>query len=158
MAYIAAVAAKAGVRMQPTTIDDYGVDGTFQRIKIASGKAYPSGFTLDFQAKASTNCRYETGHIVHELKAEAYNKIVRRNNEGALPMVLILMYLPSDKETWMESNEEQLLLRKCCYWERLTGRLTPNRESIVIRVPRSQQLTPLALVELLKRVKSGVWR
>jgi hypothetical protein len=161
-AYIQAIAGKAGLNLkleQNAQEFDYGVDGTFYSIKELRGKLVNSGFPLDFQAKASTDWRYDSAHVIYGLKVNAYNKIVDRNSEkGAIPQILILLCLPKDPRGWLESTEEQLLLRRCCYWERLVGKPTNNRGEITIRIPRTQHLVPTSLIDMLNKVKSGEWR
>jgi hypothetical protein len=161
-AYVQAIAGGAGLNLkleQTAREFDYGVDGTFHPIKPLQGKLVESGFPLDFQVKATTNWTLDSTHVIHSMKAIAYNKMVDRNNEkGATPKLLILMCLPKETMRWLETDEDRLLLRKCCYWERLTGDLTNNLDNITIRIPRNQRLIPEMVVELLAKVKSGEWR
>ncbi len=160
-ANLQAVAGRAGLNLkleQNVREFDYGVDGTFHSIKKLRGTLVDNGFPLDFQVKASTNWRYDSNHVIYDMKVRSYNKIVDRNNQnGAVPKILILMCLPKDSTEWLESSEDQLLLRKCCYWERLRGDLTKNVDEITIRIPRSQRLFPSSVVDLLERVELGAW-
>ncbi|WP_407892720.1 DUF4365 domain-containing protein [Scytonema sp. NUACC26] len=43
------------------------------------------------------------------------------------------------------------------YWEYLSGNLSENRQSVRIRISRSQRLTPESLLTLIERVKTGEW-
>src|SRR5689334_5975930 len=70
---------------------DYGVDGTFYPIKSLKGKLVQSGFALDFQLKATTNWKTTSTHVIYNMNAAAYNKIVDRNKEGVIPQILILL-------------------------------------------------------------------
>ena len=161
-AYVQAIAGGAGLNLKleyNTREFDYGVDGTFHPIKKIRETLVESGFPLDFQLKASTNWKSNSTHIVYSIKARAYNKIVDRNNQGgAIPKILILLCLPKDTIRWLENTEDQLLLRKCCYWERLTGDLTDNVDEVTIRIPRSQYLSVTSLIQLLGNVETGAWR
>lgn len=160
-AYIQAVAGKAGlnVRIEQRLEFDYGIDGTFRPIKRIGTQLVESGFPLDFQVKASTIWQSDATHIIYDLEAKAYNKMVDRNSEiGTLPIILILFCLPQNSAEWLEHTEDFILLRKCCYWERLIGNQTENTRAIRVRISRSQQLNSESLITLLDRAKQGEWQ
>lgn len=165
-AYIQAVAAKAGVNLTiGGQVHDYGVDGTFHQVALVArttttGKQVQrrlnSGFNLDFQCKASCDWDEEPTFVVYDLEARTYNDLVFRSDQRrATPLILILMCLPKDEREWLLLSEDELLLRKCCYWHRLTGQETGNENTKRIRVPRSQKVDPETIRDLLARVESG---
>jgi hypothetical protein len=159
-AYIQAIAGSAGLNLkleQGVREFDYGIDGTFHPVKSLNGNLVESGFPLDFQLKATTNWKLDNDHVTYTMSAKAYNKIVdRNNNTRAIPTILILLCLPKDSLYWLESDENQLLLRKCCYWKYLTGNPTKNTEGVTIRIPRFQYLMPKSVIELLEKVEQGI--
>ncbi len=168
-AYIQAVAAKAGVNLSlGTQSHDYGVDGTFHQVAIrtrtdAQGKSRQrrlnSGFNLEFQCKASKEWVSEPSEIVYDLEVKTYNDLVQRSTSlNATPLILILMCLPSQEGDWLDLTEHHLLLRKCCYWHRLTGLESDNLERKRIRIPKVQLLDPLAVTTLLGQVAQGLLR
>jgi len=107
--------------------------------------------------KASIGCSFEPEYVVYDMEAPAYQKCVYRNLHGTAPYLLILLALPDDSDQWISHSEDALLLRQCCYWYRAEGDFTDNSRSIRIRIPRSQQLTPDTLNDLLARVAEGVF-
>lgn len=154
-AYVQAVAAKAGVNFS-TRVHDYEVDGTFHPIRIVNSRRVEAGFPLDFQLKASKNWTINEEHIVYDLEVKTYNDLIlRRSTSGATPCILILLCLPENSREWLEISEEQLLLRRCCYWHYLVGNLTENIETIRVRIPSAQRLTSESLLSLLQQVKEG---
>lgn len=154
-AYVQAIASRAGINTGRQEYD-YGVDGTFNRIQIIRRRRVASGFPIDFQLKASIKWRLEDIHVVFDLEAKTYNDLVRRSSDRrAAPLILILFCLPDRQEQWLETDEEQLILRRCCYWTRLTGTQTDRTQSIRIRIPRDQLLTSESLTELLRFVEQG---
>ncbi|MEW6732471.1 MAG: DUF4365 domain-containing protein [Acidobacteriota bacterium] len=161
-AYIHAIAAEARINLKVeinTDEYDYGVDGAFKPIKFLGSERVSDGFILDFQLKATTNWSIDSTHVIYDMEVSAYNKVVDRNNtDRAVPMILILLCLPKDRNAWTDFNEDNLLLRKCCYWERLTGALSDNIKKMRIKIVRTQLLTPTSLVNILGFLKSGVWR
>lgn len=159
-AYVQAIAGSSGLNLrieQNTQEFDYGVDGTFYPIKRLGSKLVNSGFPIDFQLKATTNWKANSEHIIYDMEADAYNKIVDRNNEPkAIPTILILLCLPKNRDEWIENNEDNLLLRKCCYWDKLNGELTEHKQSVRINILRTQQLTTQSLLDLLEKVQWGI--
>jgi hypothetical protein len=153
-AYVFAVASRAGVNIAGSA-KDYGVDGTFRRIFVfPDNTRTETGFPLDFQLKASINCTVGETHVSYRMKAAAYNKLVWRRNNGSTPILLILLVLPNDPETWLDHSEDQLLLRQCCYWH-LVGDELIETATIVLEIPREQILTPATLGHLLDEVELG---
>ena len=154
-AYVQAVAGKAGVNLS-FPLHDYGIDGAFRPIHIVGGRRVESGFSLDFQLKASKNWTINENHVVYDLEAKTYNDLVLRRSSGTVvPCILILLCLPEDPQEWLDLNEERLLLRKCCYWEHLKGDPTENTQTVRIRIPAVQLLSPESLLILLERIKGG---
>jgi hypothetical protein len=153
-AYVFAVAGRAGVNISGS-VKDYGTDGTFKRVIIFEGNLMENGFPLDFQLKASIDCKIEPNFVVYDMKADAYQKLAYRRNNGSTPQILILLALPPDAEQWMGHSEDALLIRQCCYWYLVDKDFTENTSSVRIRIPRSQQFTTGALEELLTKAESG---
>jgi hypothetical protein len=52
---------------------------------------FESGWSLDFQLKASKNCGIEQNSIVYDLEADTYRKLYLRQQNGATPILLIVM-------------------------------------------------------------------
>ena len=87
-ACIQAVAAKAGVNLSlGTHAHDYGVDGTFHQVEMATrvdaeGKPRTrrlnSGFNLEFQCKASRNWREQKDVIAYDLEVKTYNDLIHQ--------------------------------------------------------------------------------
>ena len=65
------------------------------------------------------------------------------------------MCLPADEQDWLLLSEQELLLRKWCYWHQFSGAETGNENAKAIHIPRSQILYPAAIVSLLERVELG---
>ena len=153
MAYVDAVAGRAGVNVA-RELHDYGVDGTFQAIVKTPLGYSPSGFTVQYQLKATVDWRTVKGDIVYDLDAKAYADMVTRDRSAA-PLVLIVMCLPRDSEHWLRNSETLLQLRKCCYWLWLPGGSSPstNTSTVRVRLPRSNQLTTDGLNGILQRAR-----
>lgn len=156
-AYVRAIAGRTGLNLAIREYD-YGVDGSFDEVIMRQNRRVESGFSLSFQLKASTQWQLDSTHVVYDLEAKTYNDLIlRRNLRAAIPCILILLALPSDSTQWLICEESELRLKGTCYWEYLSGSLSENRQSVRIRIARSQRLTPESLLALMKNVKTGEW-
>jgi Domain of unknown function (DUF4365) len=161
VAHVQAIAARAGISI--SNFDkDFGIDGTFRQIATIGNRRFTSGYALDFQLKASTNYTLESEYIVYDLEVKTYNDLVqRRLSSDATPCVLILKALPSDSEQWLTTGETGLFLGGACYWEYLQQELSPNKQSVRIRISRAHELSTESLLMLMTSAReytiSGEW-
>jgi hypothetical protein len=156
-AYVRAIAGRAGLNLAVREYD-YGVDGSFDEVVVRQNRRVESGFSLSFQLKASTQWQLNDDRVVYDLDVKTYNDLIlRRSMRTATPCILILLALPSDSMQWLICEETQLRLQGTCYWEYLSGSLSENRQSVRIRIPRSQRLNPESLLTLIENVKIGEW-
>jgi Domain of unknown function (DUF4365) len=156
-AYVRAIAGRAGLNLAVREYD-YGVDGSFDEVVVRQNRRVESGFSLSFQLKASTQWQLNDDQVVYDLEVKTYNDLIlRRSMRTATPCILILLALPSDSMQWLICEETQLRLQGTCYWEYLSGSPSENRQSVRIRIPRSQRLNPESLLTLIENVKIGEW-
>jgi hypothetical protein len=148
-AYIHAVAAKAGVNYVLAKEFDYGFDGHFYPVKLRGARIVESGFSLSFQLKCSINWTANDESVSYALKSKNYNDLVTREPD-AEAAILILMCLPEDPEEWVTISEDQIILRKCCYFAALEGEPVANENSTkTIQIPRQNLLTAANLTQVL---------
>ncbi|MBB64054.1 MAG: hypothetical protein CMO81_03230 [Waddliaceae bacterium] len=154
-AYVQAIAAKAGINIEiDGRSQDYGFDGTFHQVNLIRGKLVDSGVSIDFQLKASINFTIETDSISYALDSGNYNSLAyRASTPRATPAVLVLLTLPKDTREWINLDEQQLILKNCCYWEVVSSKFTQNTSSKTIKIPRRQLLTPESLQKILQSVE-----
>ena len=114
------------------------------------------GYPIDFQLKCSWVWSETPQNIRWSIKTKTYNDLVLRNNQvGGVRALLILMCLPEDEHTWVSQREEDLILRRCCYYKFLTGAPESNENSTkLIDIPRANLLTPEALIQELNNEKA----
>ena len=154
VAYVRAVAARAGVKIKFTDSPEYGTDVYLQRItRLPTGEVTETGWMILCQLKASTGCEVRADYIVYDMKVDAYNKLAAW--EGPTPCILILLRLPNDFDEWLSLDEERLLLKNCCYWTKITGPVSSNVSSKRIFIPRVQMFTPEAVRELFEMIERG---
>jgi len=152
-AYASAVAARAGATFTPKN-PEYGTDAFIQSVtRLPNGKYTGTGHLLLCQLKATTTGELSDDSVIYDMEVDAYNKLAAW--EGSTSCILVLFRLPQDPEEWLNLDEEQLLLKNCCYWVHITDPPSTNRQSQRIRIPRTQTFTPEAVTELLEKVKLG---
>lgn len=151
--YVSALIARSGY--VPQKIEwDFGIDLEVRRIKIDGTNRIDLGAFLSFQLKASIDWELEDDHVVYDMEASAYNRLIVSSTEGTLPVALVLLCLPRDETEWLNACEDYLVVKRCCYYHFLDGNKTENVRSIRLRIPRVQLLTP-DTIELLKQQQFG---
>lgn len=153
VAFVTAIAHYSGLLLGGFSFD-YGLDGNFSGVR-KTGKRYASnGFYLDFQLKASCNVEIFDDYIKYNLEAKTYNDLVDTN--VGTPRILILYKLPNERSLWFNINEGGISLKECAWWCSFVGQEpTTNKERIMIKIPRSQVLTPDILRDLMNKVERG---
>lgn len=150
-AYIHAIASVAGYAFSTKSrrMDSAGVDVTIETPSEIGEVLFPK---IEAQVKctASLSMVSESG-FSFPLPVRNYNRL--RHLNSLVPLILIVVVVPSDLPRWLEINEEQTLLRKCAYWVSLKGKEpTDNTTTVSVYLPRSNLLTPQSLSELMKKV------
>ncbi len=122
-AYLQAVVAKAGAVLAVDRGHDYAIDGTIRHVRFLKGKRKETGFHIDFQLKACKNVVVTADTAKYDLNVDTYNYLVSRHEARYTNKVLlILLALHEVEAEWLSLSEEQLVLKKCCYWISLVGR------------------------------------
>lgn len=157
MAFVHALTGFAGVNLRlGERRHDYGVDGSIYRVHVGGGRRVDDGYPVDFQMKSSIDWEIKEGSIVYDVESKAFNDLVLRNSDpGGVSLILILLCLPKKPADWVKATESDLVLRNCCYWEKVTGEPTSNKESKRIRIPRRNVFDHNSIVEILRREREG---
>lgn len=147
LAYIRAVAARAGFHVQRPEIDKTSVDG---EINCDDGVC-PK---IAFQAKATSRDILEAEWVVIDLPIKNYNDLRKTT---AVPRFLIVLVLDVDDTQWLSQSEDDLTMRRCAYWTTLQGEPeAPNKTSIRIRLPRKNVFDVTALQDLMRKVEESL--
>ncbi len=149
ISYVNAVVSKAGQVFQRLE-RDYGVDGEVRRVDSIEGSLIDTCAIFACQLKASKNWSENEDDIIYDIKAEAYNRLVEQNKRGTIPCLLLLMCLPEDDKEWLIINENELILKKSCYYYKVAGERTENKSSVRIRIPKKNLFDCFAVNNLLE--------
>lgn len=155
VSYVGAVVSKSGASFDIVG-RDYGVDVCVRSIDYFEGQYIDMGVLYDCQLKATVNWKLEEDDIVYDIEADTYNKLVYRHTRSTYPCILILLCLPKEKSEWVSITEDELKLKKCCYYYYICGVPTSNKESMRVRIPRSNIFSPEVVMKLVADVQSGV--
>ena len=155
--YVLAVGSMAGFNHGNYEYD-YGVDGFFKEVLNRGGRRCTSGKSLDFQLKSTEAWHIADNHIVYNLEVKNYNDLVEGYNDpsNTSPLVLILLCLPRGRDLWLSVNNDNFILRNCCYWYSVDENHLPsqNRRTVTIKIPIENVLTPEALIDLMDSLNS----
>ena len=152
-AFILAVAHRAGLNCAFQAFD-YGLDGSFRDVKTVGSRRVESGFSIDFQAKASENCTLDDDFVTYSLESKSHKDLV--DGTVGAPRILIVLALPADKTKWLEVSAESLVLRRSAFWMSLRGEApTSNKTTQVVKIPRAQVFDVQAVTGMFGRVRAG---
>lgn len=154
-AYIQAVASYAGYSFQHIDRDNDGVDTIIKSNSKPSPESILMSVSLEIQLKAccSNNSLSinENGDLVYDLKARNYNILV--NTHRQLDIILVLLWLPEEKDQWLIHSVDNLLIKKCAYWVSLKGEEeTNNTGTKRIVIPRLNVFSPTTLHEIMIKI------
>ncbi len=154
VSYVTAVVSRAGFSFELIP-QDYGVDLSIRRVSKFKGTLMDIGVALDCQLKATVNWDSSASSIIYDMQADAYNKLVFRRQNSSIPCILILYCLPRDDTQWLTIDENQMNLRKCCYWIQLDSEYTKNSSTIRITIPKDNRFCPDTILRVVDDAVNG---
>jgi hypothetical protein len=150
VAYVHAVAARAGYTCQVQTVDEDSVDVLIGARGYVHHQAVIRSPRLEIQLKATSSLRLGATHLTFPLKRKNYDEL---RAIALIPRLLLVLLLPEKPAEWIETSEECMISRRCAYWLSLLGMPeTGNTSSVSVRLPRSQQFNMGQLQGLMQRV------
>ena len=150
VAYVHAVAARAGFATQLIHVDNDSVDLQLAAQGMINERSIRRSPKIDVQLKATSQNLLKAGHLSFALPIKNYNDL---REASTVPRLLVVLYLPSDNARWLEQSEEEMISRHCAYWTSLLGEPpTDNQNTVTVRLPRAQQFTVPDLRSLMEKV------
>jgi hypothetical protein len=158
LSYVSAVVAKSGFALNSIT-RDYGVDVSVREIESFEGSLMDMGPAFECQLKATVNWSSDGNFIIYDLDAKTYNKLIRRHRRNTSPCFLVLLCLPPEVNDWVVISDEELFIRKCCYYYHINGdnEVTSNERTIRVRIPKTNVFTPEIIQKINDDVRAGVY-
>lgn len=153
-AYLHAVASRAGMACREGNRhhDANGIDATITAWLPYVDEETLTEVDLNVQLKATiAEPRSKDDDFVYRLKGlNRYNDL--RAETVSLPRVIVVLFLPSDANTWLHHSPDQLLLRQCAYWQSLRGAPEIATDSTNVRLPKAHVFSPASLTDLATRL------
>jgi hypothetical protein len=150
VAYVHAIAARAGYTCQVQVVDDDSVDVLIGARGYVDDRATVRSPRIEVQLKATSSARLERDYVTFRLPVKNYRELAGKT---LIPRLLVVLVLPKQQAEWLETTEECMISRRCAYWLSLDALAeTANTSSITVRLPRSQQFTVDQLRGLMERV------
>ncbi|MEZ4315209.1 MAG: DUF4365 domain-containing protein, partial [Polyangiaceae bacterium] len=143
LAYVYAVASRAGCSTELIRVDRNSVDITVKHVDTAAGPDDVREGILDLQVKAFVHDP-PPGPIRYYLHNEKNFHDLRRPH-CLYPKILVVVLLPTDESTWVRLSEDALVLRRCGYFRSLAG-----SEERTVLFPRENVLDGEALMRMMR--------
>lgn len=144
LAYIEAVASRAGFQVEETKVDLDSVDGT---LKGDFGRRP----RIEFQAKATARDVVRGSHVHFPLSIKNYDDL---RVEAVNPRILIVLVMPREIDEWVSQTQEELCLRHCAFWMSLRGDPeTSNAHNVTVQVPLGNVFNSAQLITMMQRTE-----
>lgn len=149
LAYIHAVASKAGFSVEPVHKDRDSIDlHVCARGHLTQDASWSP--MLGIQAKAHVLEPLPETEFSFDLPVKNYRDLSQR---CLVPRILVVLILPEDPDNWFHCSDDGLILRRCAYWRCLRGAPpVENTGTKRVRISRANAFTPEALRNLLEMV------
>ena len=108
---------------------------------------------IDVQLKSTSSPRRLRDGLHFQVDRQLYDTL--RDESRSFPIILAVLELPKERTQWIERTPESLMLRRCLWWDSLTGYPEIQSGTKVIVIPETQQLDPGALERLMEQTRQG---
>jgi hypothetical protein len=153
-AYLHAVASKAGMSCRDANRheDNNGIDAQLTAWLPYENPETLTEIDIKVQLKATIAAPDDDG-LNYEYRLQGANRYNDLRSETlSIARILIVLFLPRDAETWLSHSPEQLVLRRCAYWQSLRGAPEIAAGSVVVKLPKTQPFSPDQLTQLARRL------
>lgn len=154
VAYLHSIASNLGFELERSIIDNDSVDITIS----ANGKklvpeSILSSPKVGIQLKATSKWELDSNNQIRfQLSAKNYADL-RMNS--VVPKILVVLCLPEEKDYWLTYSAEEIVLRKCAYWQNFRGLDHDDTKSKIVYL--NQIFTPETLFDILVKISKQEW-
>ncbi len=150
--YLKLITAVNGIALEDIRHDEDSVDAIIKKIVLLSNnRKFNAQISIQLKSTSSKS-QYSINDdgVTYKLKVKNYNDLCMA---ASMPSILALLILPEDDESWVDWNKEELSLRGKMFWLSLqNNELSSNKESVTVKIPKSNVLNNISVEELLKKV------
>ena len=145
-AYLAALSAMAGYTCQRGPEPDVDtIDATLR----AGGTKRP---VLDVQLKATSTPVWRDDGLHFRLSKKNYDDL---REDRTVKIVLVVLELPENADDWLECDAEQMILRRCAWWEWFSDFPEIDTGSKTVVIPDEQRFDLATMQDLIRRIRQG---
>ena len=113
------------------------------------------GHQIDVQLKATSVVQRRANGFLFKLGRRTYDNLRADylDNSRSCPIILAILELPETSGNWLECTPENLVVRRCLWWESLAAYPEIDLKSKVITIPESQILTQSSLKKMMDNAR-----
>ena len=155
--YLKTIAAVNGIALENITHDEDSVDVIIKKvIQMSSSRRFNSQISVQLKSTSSkSQYNIKENEIIYEFKVKNYNDLCIA---ATMPSMLALLILSEKEEEWINWTTNELMINGKMYWLSLqSNKLTENKDSISIKIPKENILNNVTIEQLIeKAAKEGV--
>lgn len=148
--YAHAVATAARCKLEHIRIDDETVDATVRQ--VADHKKYRKT-SIDIQLKCSSSTEENDEYVKWRLKDYNYDDL--RDPCRMNPIILIVVMVPKNFESWVSFDPDRFRIEARGYWISLRDWGSISNTTRTIKVPKKNRYDVSSLLGIMKRVGDG---
>lgn len=154
-AYLHAVAAHAHASCGSVTRheDNAGVDASLTGWAPFVNGGYREEVDIKVQLKATVVQPIEKdGYFPYFIKGTARYDVLRKTTLST-PRILVVLFLPKEKDKWITHTDAALSLHNCAYWVSLAGaEASTNGTGQTVYIPKTQRFDVAGLSLLMSMI------
>ena len=157
ISFISALCASADISYDTQRHDDDSADGIMKkRITLPGGNFYDAQLRIQLKSTSSTSQYSETeDEVIYKLKAKNYNDLC---TPATTPIILGLLVLPEDANTWVQWSPGELLIKGRMYWLDLSAaKKTANQSTVSVKIPKANAVNQSFLLGTLEKIAKEDW-
>lgn len=145
IAYVAAIAAHAGITDVTPRVDDDSID------LMLCGRGFGGDIRnpqIQVQLKCTSQDMIQGEFIKFPLSIKNYEDL--RGHNVVCPRYLVVLLVPENHEEWISHAEDCMMLHNRCFWVSLRDSpSTTNITRVTVDIPLGQRFTTEALMTLM---------
>lgn len=143
------LASNEGYKVAEDNLDN-GVDLTIKSVRryelMGKVRFMNTGKALDIQLKCTTekSLKRRKDNVVFDLPVKNYNDLfIRQNEVEIIPLILILVILPSIEDAWIEMTSKKVIINAEKYWfyPNNTSNISKNIGKTRILIPTKNKIS-----------------
>ena len=156
ISYITALCAAIGASFELQRDDEDSTDGIIKKRIDIENMFFDASIRIQLKCTSSASQFTEyDDYISYKLKVKNYNDMC---TPATIPIILGLLILPEDDNTWIKWSTEELLIKGCMYWADFSHcKKSDNKENITVKLQKNNVLNQQTIYSVLDKLAKGEW-